>query len=435
MLAVPARAAGSSTSLYFGAKFIAQVAQNLLLAALFIIAGTSSHAAIDLSSLFVATLLPTVFFGVAGGAIADRVGPARGFLLGSALRLCVVAAGMIFLQGANSAWVIAFAFGTVSQISSSSEMALVRTIRRSDHTGRAHSIIVALQYGSQALGMFAIAPALYLAGGSRLILVGAGVGFIVLTLVTAVLALRLQHAAAAELRPARDAFSFRAVTRFFRSEPLARDAVTVLAVKSMVAQGIIVALPLYLRHDMVVNRQALAVLFLPGIAGAVAGLIWTGGMLTPERARRVMRLSLLAMIVGVFALAALDYGITAVFEFSHVPPMIGLDMSLSTTYLVALPVAFLLGIALSASLVSARVVLTETAPIGQQARVFAVQSTLTDALVVLPLLLLGVGAQFAGARPTLAAIGVVATLVFVAMEHPRFRPAAIREPLAFESAV
>ncbi len=435
MLAVPARAAGGSTSLYFGAKFIAQVAQNLLLAALFIIAGTSSHAAIDLSSLFVATLLPTVFFGVAGGAIADRVGPARGFLLGSVLRLCVVAAGMLLLQGANSAWVIAFAFGTVSQISSSAEMALVRTIRRSDHTGRAHSIIVALQYGGQALGMFAIAPALYLAGGSRLILAGAGVGFIVLTLATAVLALRLQHAAPAELRPARDAFSFSAVTRFFRSEPLARDAVTVLAVKSMVAQGIIVALPLYLRHDMVVNRQALAVLFLPGIAGAVAGLIWTGGMLTPERARRVMRLSLLAMIIGVFALAALDYGITAVFEFSHVPPMIGLDMSLSTTYLVALPVAFLLGIALSASLVSARVVLTETAPIGQQARVFAVQSTLTDALVVLPLLLLGVGAQFAGARPTLAAIGVVATLVFVAMEHPRFRPAAIREPLALEPAV
>ena len=422
MLTRPLHAAGKPRSLYFSAKLLAQIAQNMLLAALFVMAGTSSHAAIDVSSLFIATLLPAAFFGVAGGAIADRVGPARGFMLGSLLRLGVVGIGIFFLHAPNSAWAIAFAYGTVSQISAPAEMALVRTIRPEDHTGRAHSIIVALQYAGQGVGMLAIAPLLYIFGGARLIMVGSGVGFLALTILTAVLSLRLQNIAADQVQPVRDAFSFRAVTRFFRTEALARDAVTVLAIKSMAAQGILVTLPLYVRHDIGIGREALAFLILPGLVGAVAGLIWTGGMLTPQRARSIMRLCLVALIVGVFALASLDYGITAVFEFSQIPPLVHFSVALNTTYIVALPVAFILGTALSASVVAARVVLTETAPIGQQARIFAVQSTITDAVVVLPLLLLGVGAQFAGARPTLAAIGVVATLAFIAMEHPRFRP-------------
>lgn len=423
------RAAAQPPALYYTAKLLAQVAQNLLYAALFVLAGTSSHAAIDVSSLFVAILLPAAFFGVAGGAIADRVGPARGFMLGSLLRFAVVALAFFVLGGPNSAWAIAFAFGTVSQVSQPAEMALVRTIRPADHTGRSHSIIVAIQYAGQGLGMLALAPLLYLVGGTHLILAGAGVGFLLLTVLTALLSLRLQNIAAEQVQPVHDAFSFRAVTRFFRSEGLARDAVTVLAVKSMAAQGILVTLPLYVRHDIGIGREAIAFLVLPGVAGAIAGLIWTGGMLTPQRARSIMRLCLVGLIVGVFALASLDYGITAVFEFSQIPPLVHFSLALNTTYIVALPVAFILGTALSASVVSARVVLTETAPIGQQARVFAVQSTLTDSIVVLPLLLLGVGAQFAGARPTLAAIGIIATLAFIAMEHPRFRPALRAEPM------
>jgi len=73
--------------------------------------------------------------------------------------------------------------------------------------------------------------------------------------------------------------------------------------------------------------------------------------------------------------------------------------------------------------VSARVILTETAPEGQQARVFAVQITLTDALVVLPLIAMGVGTQYAGARPVLAAIGIISALALVALEWPRVRAA------------
>ncbi len=422
-------------NVYYGAKFLAQIAQNLLLAALFVVAGTGGNAAIGLSSLFVAQIVPAIALGCAAGALADRLGASRGFMFGSLLRFLTVGVGLMFIGQPQAAWVIAFAYSAASQLSSPAEMALVRTLRP-DGSSRAHSVIVALQYGGQGLGMLALAPALYFIGGAQMIMAGATVGFLVLTALTALLSVRLRNTPAGYMQPAREAFSFRETTRFFRGEALARDAITVLAMKAVVAQGIIVAMPLYLAHDMGLGHEALAFLLVPGGAGAVIGLLWAAPYVTRERAASTMRLALLGMIVSVFALAALDFGVNAMAEFSQVPPVAALSLSLNTTFVVALPVSFLLGLALSGSMVSARVALTETAPLGQQSRVFAVQSTLTDSIVVLPLMLMGVGVQFAGARPALAAIGVLSTLAFFLITHPRFKPAQVlHAPHLLEAAL
>ena len=414
-------------TLYYGTRLVAQLAQNLLLAALFVLAGTSSNAALGLSSIFVAMLVPALVFGLLGGAIVDRLGPARGLALGATLRFAVVALAAGFIHGPSVVWVIAFAYSAVSQIFSPAEMALVRTLRH-DRPGQAHSLLVALQYAGQGLGFAVIAPALWYVGGANAMLGGAAVGFLALAAITLILATRLRNAAAAQAVPARCAFSFKDTVRFFRGEPLARDAVAVLAVKAMVSQGIVVALPLYLSHDMGLGRSALIYLLLPGIAGMVAGLLWAAPAATKARAAWFMRAGILGLTVGVFALAALDYGLVAVYEYSRFEVLVHFDISMNTTFVVALPVAFLIGLCLSLTQVAARVALTETAPLGQQARVFAVQSTLTESLIVLPLLLMGVGAQFAGARPTLAAIGILSALAFVVIHHPRFQPAPRFEP-------
>ena len=418
-------------TLYYGTRLVAQVAQNLLLAALFVLAGTSSHAAIGLSSIFVAMLVPALVFGLLGGAIVDRIGPARGLALGATLRFAVVALAAALLHGPSVIWVIAFAYSAVSQIFSPAEMALVRTLRN-DRPGQAHSLLVALQYVGQGLGFAVIAPALWYVGGVEVMLWGAAAGFLALSAMSLVLAAHLRNTAATLALPARSAFSFRDTVRFFRGEALARDAVAVLAVKAMVSQGIVVALPLYLSNDLGLGRSALIYLLLPGIAGMAAGLAWAAPAVTKARAAWFMRAGLLGLTVGVFALSALDYGLIAMFEYSRFAVLVHFDVSMNTTFVVALPVAFLIGLCLSLSQVAARVALTETAPLGQQARVFAVQSTLTESLVVLPLLLMGVGAQYAGARPTLAAIGVLSALAFMVIQHPRFQPAPMHAPLGME---
>lgn len=414
-------------TLYYGAKFVAQIAQNTMLAALLVAASGGGNAAMGLSSLFVAQLVPAIALGLAGGAVADRLGAARGFALGSFLRLLPVAAGLFFLHDAASAMVVAFFYSAGSQIFSPAEMALVRTLQR-EAPGKAHAWLVALQYGGQAVGMLVLGPGLYFLGGARMMLGGAAVTFALLALMAIALAWQLRGTPAVTAQSTRRAFAFGETLRFFGAEPSARYAIVAIALKTTVARGIVVALPIYLSQDLNLGHEALVFLFAPGVVGALLGLVWSRN-LTLRRAQDAMRLSVIGMVVSVFALAVLDYGLHAVVRFSQVAPMVSLETHLNTTFVVALPAAFLLGLAFSVSIVSARVALTETAPVEQQARVFATQETLTESLLVLPLLLTGIGAEMAGARTTLAAIGIVAVFAFALLELPRFRRLPVPAPL------
>ncbi len=407
--------------LYYSARFFGQVAQNLLFAALFVAAGTSDNAAVGLSSLLIATTAASLLFGVMGGALADRIGPGRGMALGALLRTTVIILCCFQFNAPALAAVVIFAYSAVSQVYSPSEMAMVRVLFGKGR-GAGHSLGIALQYAGQGAGMLVLAPLLFFLGGAQGMLAGAVIAGLVLSAITAGLALRHGH----PVRVAKgDHSSLRDSLRVFKRSAMARDALAVLAVQSMIVQGIVVALPLYIRNDISLGEEWGLFLVAPGVLGVVAGLAWSAAAVTPEVSQRVMRLALVSMVVGVFALAALDYGLNAMLTITQFGPLIDLEAGLNTTFIVALPVAFLVGFAITLALVSARVALTAASPLAHQSRVFAVQATLTDSFVVLPLLLMGVGVEVAGARPVLAAMGMVglATLVFI--EHPRFRPLAL----------
>lgn len=406
--------------IYFSAKFFAQTAQNLLLATLFLAAGTSSSAAVDLSSLFVAILIPALLLGPLGGATVDRIGPARAYPVGAMLRLATVVTAIFLLDGGREAWIIAFAYSAVSQIYSPSEVALIRTLQPG-RSGRAHSFGIALQYAGQGAGMLVLAPALYFWGGTSMMLEGAAIGFAIVTALAWVLRLRLRETVAAEAQPTGVAYRFGDTCRFFIREPRAGYAVVALALKTIVSRAIVIALPFYVQRDMGLGEESVAFLLAPGIAGIVLGLLWSHRLLTLESAQSAMRWAVVGMGVAVFAFAALDYGVTAFAQYSQVPPITRLEASMNTTFVVAVPIAFLLGIVLTTSLTAARVTLTETAPTGQQARVFAVEETLTEAIVVVPLLLAGVGTHFAGARPVLLIVGCLAVAALLLAEGLRMR--------------
>jgi hypothetical protein len=424
------RGLGFDRGLYYLAKLTGQVAQALFFAALFVVAGTSSNSALGLSSVFIAMVVPAILFGLPGGAVAERLGPARGFAFGAVLRFLSAGVGVVLLQGAMSAWAVAFLYSLLSQVHTPAELALVRTLRAGS-SAPVHSSLIALQYIGQGLGTLILAPVCYYIGGTDAMMVGAAAVFLLFAVITLVLWARIEADVVVNAVRPPHPFNFGETFAVFSSQPLARHAMTVLAVKAMVSQGIVVALPLYLHREMAVGREALIFLLVPGVAGIVAGLIWAGGV-TRERSASAMRMALLGMTVAVFALAALDYGVTAVLEFSQIPTIVRLEATMNTTFVVALPVAFLVGVSLAVAVVSSRVALTEYTPLGQQARVFAAQATITDAIVVLPLVLMGVGVQFAGARPMLAAMGVLALLAFAAIEYPQLR--ATRPALA-EAAV
>jgi MFS family permease len=404
--------------LYYSARFFAQVAQNLLFASLFVAAGTSDNAAIGLSSLLVATTAASLLFGVVGGALADRIGPGRGMALGAILRTAVIVLCCLQFDALVLAAAVIFAYSAVSQVYSPSEMAMVRVLCGKGR-GAGHSLGIALQYAGQGVGMLALAPLLFVTGGTQAMLAGAAVAGLVLSAIT--IALSFNHGRPAR-EPAGDHSSIRDSLRVFKRSAMARDALAVLAVQTMIVQGIVVALPLYIRNDISLGEEWGIFLLAPGAAGVIAGLAWSAAAVTPEVSQKVMRLALVSMVAGVLALASLDYGLEAVLTLSQVGPLVDLEASLNTTFMVAFPVAFLVGLAVTLALVSARVALTAAAPVAHQSRVFAVQATLTDSFVVLPLLLMGIGVEVAGARPVLAAMGLIGAATFVFIQLPRFMP-------------
>lgn len=407
--------------IYYGARLLAQTAQNIWLAALFLAAGTSETAALDLSSLFVAITIPAVVLGLPGGAIADRLGPGRGYAVGSLLRLLPVALAVALLNGGTSAWVFAALYSAGSQVFSPAEMSLVKPLG-AGRTGKAHSIIAVLQYAGQGLGMLVLAPVLYFAGGQEAMLVGATIGFAALLAVTTVLAIRVRGdrspGIVAAVAPSR---GFGETLRFFRGEPLARYAVAALGLKMLVSKGIVVALPFYLDQSLGLGPWALALLLAPGVAGAVLGLVWCSRTLTVHRSREIMTLSALGMGVSLAALAVLDHAITVAAQHSQIGPVADLEARVNTALAVAMPAAFLLGLCLSGALTAARVALSETAPLAQQGRVFAVQLTLSETLIALPLMAIGAGATYAGERLTLAILCVLVFAVLAVLEIPRLR--------------
>jgi len=411
----------SDRGLYFGARALGQVGHNVFVACLFILAGSGAHMAFGIGALLAVTTAAAVLFGLPGGALADRMGAGRGFAAGATLRAAVIACALAGVLPGPGVLTLALLYGAVSQVHNPSEMALVKVLGARS-PGRMHSLLVAMQYGGQAAGLFLVAPALYVLGGVGLAMAGALALTVAQSVLAWALAARLQGSDQAPV--AREGHPFAGLRATFsvlaRSEP-ARDALAVQAVRTLVAQVILVAFPLYVRHDLSLGNEGAAVLLAPGVAGVVAGLAWAATGLTPDGVARAMRYSVAGMAVAVFALAALDYGVAAAFVYSQVPPLVRFEAALNLTAIVAMPVAFLVGATLSVAMVSARAAVTSAAPLAVQSRLFAVQSTVSDALVVLPLLFAGVAAELLGARTTLAALAGLCALTWLLMWHPRFQ--------------
>jgi MFS family permease len=404
---------------FYAARFISQAGQSLFLAALVIAAGTHGSAPLALSSVLAASLAASVLFGLPGGALADRLGPGVALAVGAFLRFAAIAAGLSVAGHPSALWIVSFAYSAASQFFSPAEVALVATVQARE-PARAHTLLVVLQYAGQGLGAL-LAPALLVLGGPRLMFGGAALIYVLVVAVATVLALRLGQRGAVRSVPARRAFSFAEPFRFIAREPRAIYAVGLLVFTDIALKGAVVAVPRYLSGDLGFGRLALVGLGAAGVIGAGAGLLWTGRVRTFAGAAGTVRFAFIGTVAAIFALITLSQGLGEASELSRIGLLTRLGAASGTSFAAVLPVAFLLGLCITAGPIGARSLLTELAPAGQQARVFAVQATLTHAIVILPLLLAGVGAQFVGPRASLALIGTMGMAAVLALEAARLR--------------
>jgi hypothetical protein len=413
--------------LYFSAKVLTQASQNTWLFALFLVAGTGGRPAIDLSSLFAALVLPTIFLSIPGGAVADRLGPARGFVIGSVLRLLPVAIAIFVLNDGWIAWVFAFAASAATMVFDPADLALARVVRGRE-PARLQAALIAMQYVGQGLGMLALGPGMYYLAGTTGVLAATLVLMTALSGIGAILAWRLRGRAGDAPASVAAAMNLRAVGRYFASDVRARCSVTTLGMKMIVSRGVLVALPLYLRHDINGGPGLLAFILGPGIVGLIVGLWWCSRTVTVARSHEVMRWSLIGMTVALGTLAVLDYGVAAAAQHSGVRPVIAAEGWMNTTFAVAIPASFLLGLCLAGSHVAPRLAISETAPLGLQGRVFAAQITFTELALFLPLCMAGVFTTYAGPRAMLGVLGGATAAAAIIGEADRWRSRPLESP-------
>ncbi len=378
-----------------------------MLAGFLLKAGTSGHASMHLGGFFASMLIAALIFGVGGGLLVDRIGSRRGLLLGSSLRfLCAAAFVTPFLQ--DNVWLSAFLYSAASQVFTPAEQALVQRIEQ-DAAGRCHSMLVALQYAAQGVGVLVLAPALYFLGGVEAMAIGSAVGF-GLTAGLGWLLTRFVTPGRVHMDSLHGAFASTAT--FFRADRWAREAVAVLSLKVMVSRGVMIAVPVFLQSQSSGNRWLFGILAVPAAIGIVIGLVVASRVKTLRHGARLMHHALAGVAVSALLLALLAPTIRMLFDASQVNPIQAVGGSNWTAMIVLIPAAFVFGLTQSLSLISAKTVLTLSAPEGHQGRVFSVQNVVTDIFLLPMLLLIGAGTDFLGPRIMLSILGVMALVPF-----------------------
>lgn len=403
------RATPAST--YYAMRLSTQAGQGVFLAALLLIAATGSSAALSVSGVMVAMMAGAIVFGIPAGALADRISPRLALPIGAAGRMLAILATLGAAGRPELLLPVAFAYSVLSQLFSASELALAATVG-AGRPGRTHTWLLTLQHAGQGAGLFLLAPAAFAVGGVVAMILFSFAVYAAATALTVMLAVSLRgtDVIQAGRRP-----GVRDTLRYYRDERRATYAGSLLAFNELATKAMLVAVPLYL-HELGLMTIQVAALAIPAATGALLGLFWAGRSLDARAAPGVMRLTLVGLAVSLFALAGLGNILAGLAGLHEDNWFAFLAHPQSLSFAVALPVSLLLGMCWILAPIGSRTVLTATAPRGQQARVFALQSTLTDVLAILPLMAAGFASEFAGPRVTFVLLAFLGTALFAVME-------------------
>lgn len=410
-------------------RVLGQAAWNAMIYGLLILVVEQSGSSVQSTFLIVAMTLPSILFGIPGGALADMF-PLRFSLTAGYLLRAVVAAALIYYRDDLSyIYILVFAASCVGQVFTPAEAATVPAVVRRDQLSSANSLMILTMIMGQIIGAVTLAPILLKLLGPAAVFTVCMLFFLAATYVIGWMASGYGSSKVEEDRPKMGVIeAMREGFRILSTKRHAYLAIIYLVTATTMSKMLIILMPKYVEDVLKIAPEDTVFVAAPAAIGAALGLVLAPPLSRWLGAWRVVAIGFAVLMAGLMGLGLvvfvrdfiqdnLDFGITFVEE------EVGVSSVITVTMLLAMPVGF----AFTLVAVAARVVMNEQAPQEVQGRVFAVQMAVGDFFSLMPLLLVGVVADVVGVRATLlaasmSAIAVASYLTFSTRFGPSTRP-------------
>ena len=394
-------------------RAVGQVAQNALLYSLLILVVNETESSIQTTFLVVAFTLPSIVLGIPAGTLAEIL-PRRALLtLGYVLRAVAVGAMLLYRHDLWRVYLLVLGFSTVGQFTGPAESAALPRMVRSEQVAAANSFFVLSVMVGQVTGGVVLAPLLLKSLGVEVVLgVAVALFLAAAVVVSRVAGLQDRHNGSQEGRGLSVGRALAEGWRVIRSSRNAFMAMVYLTIAGTLAKSLAVLAPHYTRDVLRIEAENTVFVVAPAAIGAIAALVLAPLLTRPLGASRTAAFGFLLLALGLISLGLVVYVRDFMLDhvdlgISFVEERVGVSSVITVAMIIAIPVGF----AATVVGVAGKAVLNQEAAEGTQARVFATQSALSDALSLVPLFIVGAVADLVGVRSVLLATAAAGLVV------------------------
>ena len=389
---------------WWNARLLSQTAQAALLYGLLILITHRTERSIYASLFVVCSIVPSLAFGLLGGWLADRL-PQRAFMI----VLNIIRAGLVaFLLGSvvslTTIFAVTLGIWIVHQFFSPTESATVARIVPTERLDNANALSNFALTLAQFLGMVLIAPLMLKLPDERIL-------FVVIAALYALAAVFLIRMGRL---PGREPGATRKppldLRRGWHVVVADRPAFGALIDAVLIGVGmstLVVIVPYYLVDVLDTDAGNTVFVFAPAVLGLVAGLQLAAFLGRLIGHTRLALLGLIGFAVCIALLGLIDQFIEILnesrVELESLENQLGLSTRTSATMLLSIPAGFFSAV----TNVAARTVLLERSPEDARGQVLATQSTLSNAIALVPTITAGLAIDLVEVRPVAFTIALL----------------------------
>jgi MFS family permease len=394
----------------WSAQITSQTAQNLLWYSLIImVSNITGRSTLATGLTIILVQLPTVLFSSVSGVLVDRVSK-RMILVGTnVIRVAGVLSYLFFQSYLLGLYLVTFLVAVVSQPFAPAEGSTIPLVVEGEELITANSLFQTTFMGSQAVG-FALGPIALGFFGIRPTLIGLaglfGVAALVLLPLPAVTRERVGGEFSVREFVDRIWHDLHEAADFVINDPPLAVALFQISLAPTLLLVLAEVGPKFLTQTLGIGQTSTSLFFLlaPAGVGLAIGMLILGQWGHRLKKERLVLIALVALGVSIIGLAAVPVlatfwqGIAAL----GIPIPSGVRLTITMV-----PIAALMGIEVAFINAPVQTIVQQRAAPQLRGRVLALQQTLTAALAIPPLLVVGGIGDLFGAAATLTIVGLV----------------------------